>query len=152
MADAGYDVFLANSRGNFYSRKHIYKNPDDPTSGFWDFSFYEMGIYDLPAVIDYVQKTTSNQKVYYIGHSQGILVIRILNTAYWVLTLFNDTFITKGTTSLMTLLSEKPEYNEKIHIASLLAPVGYTNHLDPFIKVLLAILSLLNVNSKQNLL
>lgn len=71
MADAGYDVFLTNSRGNFYSRKHIYKNPDDPKSGFWNFSFYEMGIYDLPAVIDYVRKTTCSQKIYYIGHSQG---------------------------------------------------------------------------------
>lgn len=127
LADAGYDVFLANSRGNFYSRKHIHKNPDDPTSGFWNFSFYEMGIYDLPAVIDYVRKMTSNRKVYYIGHSQG-------------------------TTSLMTLLSEKPEYNEKIHIASLLAPVGYAIHVAPIIKISARILLWLNVISKQILL
>lgn len=64
-----------------------------------------MGIYDLPATIDYVLNKTNNQKLYFIGHSQG-------------------------TTAFMCLLSEKPEYNEKIHVASLLAPVGYNKYVD----------------------
>lgn len=40
MADAGqFDVWLPNSRGNTYSRRHVSKNPDNPLSGFWDFSW-----------------------------------------------------------------------------------------------------------------
>ncbi|XP_055325866.1 lipase 3-like [Sitodiplosis mosellana] len=105
LADAGYDIWLENSRGNIYSRQHIIKNPDMPSSGFWDFSWYEMGIYDHPAVIDYILKETGNEKLYFVGHSQG-------------------------TTSIMVLLSEKPEYNAKIYAASLMAPVGYMNNSD----------------------
>lgn len=105
FADSGFDVWLSNARGNIYSRRHVCKNPDDSSSGFWRFSWYELAIYDYPAVIDYVLKETNNSKVYIIGHSQG-------------------------TTTLMTLLSERPEYNEYVAAASLLAPVGYLNNSD----------------------
>lgn len=64
LADAGYDVWLSNARGNTYSRQHIKKNPNIPYSGFWNFSWYEHGIYDYPAVIDYVREQTNNTKVY----------------------------------------------------------------------------------------
>lgn len=69
LADANYDVWLPNSRGNVYSREHKYLNPNGIE--YWNFSWFEMGIYDNPAVIDYVLKETNNSKVYYIGYSQG---------------------------------------------------------------------------------
>lgn len=116
-----------NSRGNYYSREHLFLDPNNSSSGFWDFSWcdmkgeiclltifidfgnfrnrFEMGIYDQPASINYVLKQTNNEKLYYVGHSQG-------------------------TTALMCLLSEKPEYNDKIHVAVLLAPVGYNKYVD----------------------
>lgn len=105
FADAGYDVWLSNARGNIYSRRHKTKNPNDASSGFWHFSWYELALYDYPAVIDYVREATNNSKVFIIGHSQG-------------------------TTTLMTLLAEKPEYNDKVSAASLLTPVGYLNNSD----------------------
>lgn len=69
-------------------------------SGFWNFSWYELSIYDQPAIIDYILERTNEDQLYYIGYSQGA-------------------------TTLMALLSEKPEYNAKIRVASLMAPVGY---------------------------
>ncbi|XP_055308421.1 lipase 3-like [Sitodiplosis mosellana] len=101
MADAGYDVWITNSRGNFYSRRHISLSPDQ--RAFWNFSWTEIGLYDLSAIYDYVIEQTQNEKVYAIGHSQG-------------------------TTSPIVLLSEKPEYNEKIAAAALMAPVGYVGN------------------------
>ena len=70
-ARAGYDVWLGNSRGNTFSRANINYDPDHDEEKFWDFSWFEMGTYDLPAVIDTIQDKTGGQKVAYIGHSQG---------------------------------------------------------------------------------
>ena len=68
---AGYDVWLGNSRGNTYSRAHTEYNPDRNERKFWDFTWFDMGQYDLPAVIDMIQTETDGQQVAYIGHSQG---------------------------------------------------------------------------------
>lgn len=84
-----------------------------------------MGIYDVPAIIDHVLQVTSNQKVNYIGYSQG-------------------------TTSLLVLLSERPEYNDKINVASFMAPIGYLYHAAFLIKfVTLFIMPVLEVNAKN---
>lgn len=38
LADAGYDVWLGNARGNMHSRKHVKYNPTW-NGKFWDFRF-----------------------------------------------------------------------------------------------------------------
>ena len=44
---AGYDVYLANSRGNRYGKKHKSLDPD--SDEFWAWSFDEIAKYDIPA-------------------------------------------------------------------------------------------------------
>ncbi|XP_026468933.1 lipase 3-like [Ctenocephalides felis] len=102
LHDIGFDVWMGNARGNKYSRGHLELN-SATDSEYWDFSWHEIGIKDLPALIDYILLTTGEQKLTYIGHSQG-------NTAFWV------------------MASEKPEYNTKIKSIHALGPVAFMSH------------------------
>lgn len=40
----------------------------------YNFSFDDMASKDLPAVIDFVKKTTGVKQLYYAGHSQGTMI------------------------------------------------------------------------------
>ncbi|KAK7866018.1 hypothetical protein R5R35_008533 [Gryllus longicercus] len=110
LADAGYDVWMGNARGNTYSRAHVYL-PTESSSPFWDFSFHEMGIYDLPAVIDYVLNTTGASQLHYVGHSMG-------------------------TTMFFVMASAKPEAAAGVASMHALAPVVYVKHIKSPIRLL----------------
>lgn len=104
LVDAGYDVWILNSRGNTYGRKHISRSTNHPY--FWRFSWHEIGFYDIAAQIDYaLAKNGQGQKaVHFVAHSQG-------TSAFFVLT------------------SARPEYNEKIKIAHTMAPIAYVSNM-----------------------
>lgn len=109
MADAGYDTWIGNSRGNTYGREHATLSPLFPS--FWDYTWDEIGTIDVPAMIDYTLYHTGEEKVHYVGHSQG-------------------------TTSFLVLLSTIPSYNSKIKTSHLLAPVGFMENMQsPLAKV-----------------
>ena len=74
LADRGYDVWMNNTRGNRYSRHHVYHDPEEDKLGkekFWDYSFEDMAKYDQPALFNYVLNKTGTKTITYIGHSQG---------------------------------------------------------------------------------
>ncbi|XP_022210801.1 lipase 3-like [Drosophila obscura] len=103
LADAGFDVWLGNSRGNSNGRENQKLKPSNEK--FWKFSWHEIGAYDLPAQIDYVLRITNQAALHFIGHSQG-------GTAYLV------------------MLAEHPEYNEKISTTNLLAPLAFCSNME----------------------
>ncbi|XP_007644644.1 tear acid lipase-like protein isoform X1 [Cricetulus griseus] len=72
LADANFDVWLGNSRGNNYAMKHVYLDPN--CKAFWDFSFDEQIKFDIPAIIDFIVNKTGQKQIYYVGHSQGTLL------------------------------------------------------------------------------
>lgn len=71
LADNGFDVWIANTRGTKYSRGHVSLTPTD--AAYWNWSWDELVAYDLPATLQYVHDQTG-QKLHYVGHSLGTLV------------------------------------------------------------------------------
>jgi len=72
LADAGYDVWLGNMRGNTYALAHVKYNTKQHE--FWDFTFDEMAKFDLPAIVEFALATSGQPNLYYVGHSQGTLI------------------------------------------------------------------------------
>lgn len=102
LADAGYDVWLGNFRGNMYSRNHTTLDPDQEI--FWRFSWDQMGEFDLPAMLHYVKNMTGRQKILYVGHSMG-------TTAFWV------------------MMNRHPEMNSLIKLMVGMAPVAASTNM-----------------------
>lgn len=75
-------------------------------------SFHEIGYYDATAFIDHILQTTGQEKVFYIGHSQG-------------------------TTAYFAMAASRPEYNDKIRLMTALAPVSYMQNIpSPILRAL----------------
>ncbi|XP_061715178.1 lipase 3-like [Cydia pomonella] len=101
LAEAGYDVWMGNARGNYYSREHLRLRPDALfNTDFWDFSWDEIGNIDLPTMIDFALQHTGQERLHYIGHSQG-------------------------TTAFFVMASLRPDYNQKIISMHAMAPIAY---------------------------
>ena len=109
LADRGYDVWMGNNRGNTYSDKHTrFTNRDKE---YWQFSFHELGEYDLPAQVGFVVEKTGAKQVNYIGHSQG-------------------------TTQAFVGFSRNKELASKIKVFVALAPVVHLGHAKGLLRLL----------------
>ena len=134
LVNNGFDVWLTNTRGNAVSFEH--ENPKEYDSSkidskYWNFSFHEMALYDLPANVYYIKQKTGYEKVDYICHSQGGLIYFIMYTMNqkFIEDNFNH-FISLGTvittfTSESQLIklgsySKLPEIVDTLHINNIL--------------------------------
>ena len=70
LAKRGYDIWFGNNRGVPYSDKHR-RDGEWTLKEKWDFSWAEMGLYDLPAEIDKIIEVTRKPKINLIAYSQG---------------------------------------------------------------------------------
>lgn len=120
LVELGYDVWLGNARGNTYSKRHVRLRNDD--AEFWNFSWHEMALFDIPAEIDYIYKIRTMEhlqvnrvsdcsNLLYVGHSMG-------------------------TTMAFAMLSLRPDYNDKIRAIMALAPVAYMSNVKSPIRLL----------------
>jgi len=118
LADQGYDVWLGNARGNRYSTKHVHL--DRKSQEYWQFSYDEMALNDLPSIIEYILAETGHPMLEaYIGHSQG----SVMGFAC---------FSTHNCSTTKT-------YNigEKVKTFFALAPAAFVGHVSaPFFQVL----------------
>ncbi|XP_075162155.1 lipase 3-like isoform X2 [Haematobia irritans] len=114
LADAGYDVWLPNNRGNIYSERHV--SLPSTSQAYWQFSIDEIGSIDVPTIIDFILAITKMQRLHFVGHSQGV-------------------------TAFMMALASNPSYNRKISTSHLLGPAIFVCHArGPFPPILAPIL------------
>ena len=87
--------------GNTFTTNHTTLSTD--SAAFWDFTYDDMALQDLPAHINYVLDHTGVETLAYIGHSQG-------------------------TIQAFAGFSSLPELAKKINLFVGMAPVAYVHH------------------------
>ncbi|XP_075159953.1 lipase 3-like isoform X3 [Haematobia irritans] len=105
LADADYDVWLGNTRGNTYGMNHT--TIKRSSTKFWAYALDEISTIDVPAKIDYILEKTKFSSLHYIAYSQG-------------------------TTNLMMALSKDPSYNQKLRSTHLIGPAVFVCHVAGF--------------------
>jgi len=121
LARQGYDVYMANNRGNMYCKQHV--TMDVASATFWSFSWDAMAEYDVPAFVDAVLDRTKQPKLIYIAHSQG-------------------------TTQMFAALSTQPELAFKIQDFIALAPVAFVKNADSTVMRQIATFGIPNIISR----
>lgn len=102
LVENGYQVWIVSSRGTQHSFDHKSLTPAD--SAYWDWTWQELALYDLPATLQYVRNQTG-ESPHYVGHSLGTTIALAGFTKYQLTTLLRS--------------------------AVLLCPVAYMGHAGP---------------------
>ncbi|KAK1359387.1 Lipase [Heracleum sosnowskyi] len=101
LVDNGYDVWISNTRGTRFSRRHRLFDPVDKE--FWEWTWDDLATNEVSATTDFVFNQTG-QKVHYVGHSLGTL-------------------------TALAAFSEGNQVINKVKSATLLSPIAYLSHM-----------------------
>lgn len=73
--DDGFDVWMGNFRGTKYSRGHVNTTPGyNESFDYWNFTYAQLGLFDVPAFVDKVYQENGNEKMYMVNTSLGTAV------------------------------------------------------------------------------
>ncbi|XP_049346463.1 triacylglycerol lipase 2-like [Solanum verrucosum] len=109
LADSGFDVWIANTRGTRYSLRHLNLHSYNPD--YWNWSWDDLVVHDLPTFVNLVYEQTGH-KAHYVGHSLGTLIA-------------------------LASFSEGRQI-DKIKSAALLSPIAYLSHMTTALGVVTA--------------
>lgn len=110
LADAGFDVWLPNTRGNTFARGNYHHSHRDIE--YWYHSMDEYALIDNPAMINKALEVSGAKKLAFVGHSQGCSV------GY-------------------AMLASMPEMNEKISVMLQMGPVVFIDFFRaPFLRAM----------------
>ncbi|KAI8469963.1 MAG: Alpha/Beta hydrolase protein [Monoraphidium minutum] len=108
LADAGFDVWMVNTRGNTFSAGHRRLHTSD--NAYWEFSMDEQAVVDLPLLVDAILATSGKKRAALIGHSQGC-------------------------TLALMMLAAKPDYNDKLWLLMMMGSVTNPDDVStPFLR------------------
>ncbi|CAL8111270.1 unnamed protein product [Orchesella dallaii] len=114
LSNEGYDVWIGNHRGNLNKNSGLGQRS-------WNYSFHEMGVYDVPAILKYVTEYTGFRKIHYVAFSMG-------NTA------------------LLAALSKQPNLNSMIRTGIALGPsIFQDNYVNGWLKLIVPFAGLAEV-------
>ena len=72
LVDEGYDIWIGNNRGTEYSWDHETLSSKDDDA-YWMWTWADMGLYDDIANIKMIKEQTGQDKIFYLGYSQGTI-------------------------------------------------------------------------------
>ncbi|KAK8588558.1 hypothetical protein V6N13_087467 [Hibiscus sabdariffa] len=123
LADNGFDVWLANTRGTKYSSGHTSLSPND--SAYWEWSWDELVQYDLSALVQYVHYKTG-QKLHYVGHSLGTLIaLASFSKQEKLINMFRSAALLCPIAYLNQIQSQLTKVAAQLHMAEGLYNLGY---------------------------
>ena len=72
LVDAGYDIWIGNNRGTEYSWDHETLD-SSADNEYWMWTWADMALQDDIANIEMIKKQTNQDKIFYLGYSQGTI-------------------------------------------------------------------------------